>query len=233
MKNHSIADHDEWLAARRSLLKKEKEFTRMRDQLSAERRALPWERVYKSYVFQGQNGEESLSDLFEDKSQLMVNHFMFHPEWEDACKSCSFWADNYDGMLVHLNQRDVSFVAVSRAPIDKLNAFRDRMGWSFKWVSSAGSDFNYDYHASFTPQQMAHGEVDYNYTTTRFPASEAPGMSVFYKDDEGTIFHTYSCYARGLDLLNGTYNFLDLTPKGRNEEELSYTMEWLRLKDRY
>ena len=163
----------------------------------------------------------------------MVYHFMFHPDWDDACKSCSFWADNYNGMIVHLNHRDVTFVAVSRAPLAKLQSFSTRMGWTFSWVSSLDTDFNYDYHVSFTPEELEKGEVFYNFGPTQFPAPEAPGLSVFYKDEDGSVYHTYSCYARGLDILNGTYNHLDMAPKGRDEDNLSYSMEWVRLKDRY
>ena len=233
MYKHAVVPQEEWLTARKALLDKEKEFTRLRDQLSEQRRALPWVKVEKEYIFQGPSGKESLSDLFDGRSQLMIYHFMFHPDWEDACKSCSFWADNYNGMTVHLNHRDVSFSVVSRAPIEKLNAFKKRMGWNFKWLSSFDSDFNYDFNVSFTPEEMEKGQMEYNYTVTQFPAPEAPGLSVFYKDEDGSIFHTYSCYARGLDVLNGTYNHLDMTPKGRDEQDLSYTMEWVRLKDRY
>ena len=233
MNNHPVVAHEEWVAARKELLQKEKELTHLRDRLSEERRALPWEKVEKEYVFRNSDGEESLSDLFAGRSQLMIYHFMFHPDWEDGCKSCSFWADNYNSMLIHLNHRDVTFVTVSRAPIEKLLAFKQRMGWSFKWMSSLNSDFNYDYHVSFTPEEMNNGEVTYNYKTTQFPAPEAPGLSVFYKSEDGEVFHTSSCYARGLDILNGTYNHLDMTPKGRDESNLPYTMEWVRLKDRY
>ena len=229
---NQIVSHEEWLEARKGLLQKEKEFTRLRDELTEQRRGLPWERVDGEYVFDGPDGRESLADLFDGRSQLMIYHFMFHPDWDDACKSCSFWADNYNGMLVHLNHRDVTFVTVSRAPLEKLQAFKQRMGWEFKWVSSHGNDFNRDYNVSFTPEEMK-GNVFYNYRMTNFPAPEAPGLSVFYKDGDGSVYHTYSCYARGLDILNGTYNHLDMTPKGRDEDDLPYTMEWLRLKDRY
>lgn len=230
---HPVVSHDEWLAARKDLLLKEKEFTRLRDQLSEHRRSLPWEKVEKEYVFEGTVGKESISDLFAGRSQLMVYHFMFHPDWEEGCKSCSFWADNYDGMLVHLSHRDVTFVTISRAPLEKLLAFRRRMGWSFKWVSSMENDFNFDYQVSFTPEEMEQGQVTYNYGPMQFPAPEAPGLSVFCKNENNDIFHTYSCYARGLDMLNGTYNHLDLTAKGRDEAGLTYTMEWVRLKDHY
>jgi predicted dithiol-disulfide oxidoreductase (DUF899 family) len=225
-----IVSREEWVAARRAHLSKEKEFTRLRDQLSAERRALPWVRVDKPYVFDAPGGKESLSDLFAGRSQLIVYHFMFGPDWGDGCKSCSFWADNFN---VHLRHRDVTLLAVSRAPLDKLEAYRKRMGWSFKWVSSFGNDFNRDFHVSFTPEELAKGEVYYNYGMQKFPAEEAPGISVFDKDAKNTVFHTYSCYSRGLDMLNSAYHYLDLVPKGRDEGGLSYTMAWLRHHDKY
>lgn len=233
MKKHAVVSRDEWVHARRDFLEKEKEFTRVRDELSRQRRALPWVKVDKEYVFHGLGGEETLAELFGDKSQLVVYHFMFGPDWQEGCKSCSFWADNYDGITVHLAQRDVTFVAVSRGPLDKLQAYQRRMGWSFKWVSSAGCDFNFDFQVSFRPADMDKGEVYYNYRTTRFPSDEAPGLSVFYKDADGAVFHTYSCYARGLDMLNAAYHHLDLVPKGRDETGLSYPMEWVRRHDQY
>ena len=233
MDDHPVVSRDEWLRARKDFLAKEKEFTRLRDELSAERRALPWVKVDKDYVFQGPDGPESLADLFGDKSQLVVYHFMFGPDWEEGCKNCSFCADNYDGVTMHLAHRDVSFVAVSRGPLDKLLAYRKRMGWGFKWVSSAGSDFNFDFQVSFTPDAMAKGEVYYNYHTTKFPSEEAPGLSVFSKNAAGEIFHTYSCYARGLDMLLGAYHYLDVVPKGRDEAGLSYSMEWIHRHDQY
>lgn len=233
MHDHPVVSRDEWRAARLALLEKEKEFTRARDRLSEQRRELPWVKVDKEYVFQGANGAVSLSELFDHRSQLMIYHFMFHPDWEEGCKSCSFWADNFNGMVTHLNHRDVTLAVVSRAPYDTLDDFKKRMGWGFEWVSSRENDFNIDYRVSFTQQEMDRGEMDYNFRITRFPGSEAPGLSVFYKDPRGSIFHTYSCYARGLDMLNGTYNYLDLAPRGRDEAALSYPMEWVRLKDRY
>lgn len=233
MDDHPVVSRDEWLRARKDFLTKEKEFTRLRDELSAERRALPWVKVDKDYVFQGPDGTESLADLFGDKSQLVVYHFMFGPDWQEGCKNCSFCADNYDGVTGHLAHRDVSFVAVSRGPLDKLLAYRKRMGWGFKWVSSEGSDFNFDFQVSFTPDAMAKGEVYYNYHTTEFPSEEAPGLSVFYKNAAGEIFHTYSCYARGLDMLLGAYHFLDVVPKGRDEAGLNYSMEWIHRHDQY
>ena len=233
MSTHRIVSQEEWLQARKAHLAREKEFTRLRDQLSRERRALPWVKVEKDYVFQGPNGPESLGDLFGGRSQLLVQHFMYGPDWEEGCPSCSFWADSYDGFIVHLAQRDVTMVAVSRAPLEKLDAFKRRMGWSFKWVSSLGSDFNRDFQVSFTPEEMAKGEMTYNYETRGFPADEAPGVSVFARNEDGEIFHTYSCYARGLDMLNGAYHYLDLMPKGRDEDDLPYSMAWVRRHDEY
>ncbi|HXV79998.1 MAG TPA: thioredoxin family protein [Candidatus Binatia bacterium] len=233
MQSHKIVSREEWLAARKEHLVKEKEFTRLRDQLSQQRRDLPWHRVDKEYIFEGPNGKQNLSELFEGRSQLVVYHFMFHPNWDEGCKSCSFWADNFNGITVHLNHRDVTLLAVSKAPLAKLEAFKKRMGWNFKWVSSFGSDFNRDYQVSFTPEEMDKGQVYYNYTMGRFPEQEAPGISVFYKNDDGNVFHTYSCYSRGLDMLNGAYHYLDLVPKGRDEKALSYSMAWLRHHDKY
>lgn len=233
MEPHKIVSKEDWLNARKELLAREKEFTQARDQLSAQRRNLPCVKVDKEYRFEGPNGTESLSDLFERRSQLLVYHFMFDPDWNEGCKSCSFWADNYDGIIVHLNNRDVTMIMISKAPLEKLNAFKKRMGWNFKWVSSFGSDFNRDYNVSFTAEELEQGKAYYNYKLGTFPAKEAPGISVFYKNENGDIFHTYSCYARGLDMLNGAYHFLDLVPKGRDERALTYSMAWLRHHDRY
>ena len=230
---HRVVSQEEWLAARKQLLRKEKEFTRLRDQLSAERRELPWVKVDKQYVFDGPDGKETLADLFDGRSQLLVYHFMFGPGWEQGCPSCSFVSDHIDGANWHLPQRDVTLLAVSRAPLAEIEAFKQRMGWRFKWVSSYDNDFNHDFHVSFTPDEMARGEVYYNYTMTEFPSEEAPGLSVFYKDPSGAVFHTYSTYARGLDMLVGAYNYLDLAPKGRDEAELPWTMAWVRHHDRY
>jgi predicted dithiol-disulfide oxidoreductase (DUF899 family) len=230
---YRVVSQEDWLGARRQLLRKEKEFTRLRDQLSAERRELPWRRVEKEYVFDGPDGKQTLADLFDGRSQLMVYHFMFGPGWEQGCPSCSFLSDHIDGANWHLPQRDVTLLAVSRAPLSEIEAFKQRMGWRFKWVSSDGNDFNRDYHVSFTPDEMAQGEVYYNYGMTEFPSEEAPGISVFYKDPSGAIFHTYSAYARGLDMLVGAYNYLDLAPKGRDEAALPWTMAWVRHHDRY
>jgi predicted dithiol-disulfide oxidoreductase (DUF899 family) len=200
--------------------------------VSEERRELPWVKVEKPYEFAGPNGRETLSDLFEGRSQLLVYHFMFDPGWIEGCKSCSFWADNYAGIVVHLAQRDVTMVTVSRAALSTLQAFRERMGWQFKWVSSLDSDFNRDFHVSFTADERL-GDVWYNYAMRRFGSPEAPGASVFYRDADGQVYHTYSCYARGLDGLNGAYQWLDLVPKGRDEAALPYTMAWVRHRDRY
>jgi predicted dithiol-disulfide oxidoreductase (DUF899 family) len=233
MQNHKVVSRDEWLAARKQHLIKEKEFTRLRDRLSAERRELPWVRVEKQYLFDGPDGKETLADLFEGRSQLIVYHFMFDPEWSEGCKSCSFLADQYNPSVVHLKQRDVSMVTVSRAPLEKLLSFRKRMGWTFKWASSFGNDFNRDFHVTFTAEELASKTANYNYDFKLFPVTEAPGISVFFKDDEGNIFHTYSSYARGLDIFLSTYNLLDIVPKGRDEDGLRYTMEWIRHHDRY
>jgi predicted dithiol-disulfide oxidoreductase (DUF899 family) len=230
---HRIVSQADWLVARKRLLSREKEFTRLRDQLSAERRELPWVRVEKEYVFDGPAGKETLADLFEGRSQLMVYHFMFGPGWEQGCPSCSFVSDHIDGANWHLPHRDVTLLAVSRAPLPEIEAFRKRMGWRFKWVSSYGNDFNRDYHVSFTPDEMAKGKVYYNYEDTEFSSEEAPGISIFYRDPSGAIFHTYSAYARGLDMLIGAYNYLDLAPKGRDEAALPWTMAWVRHHDRY
>ena len=214
MEKHPIVSKDEWLVARQELLQKEKEFTRQRDQLSRQRRALPWVKVEKSYLFESPNGQEILSELFDGRSQLLVYHFMFGLDWDEGCISCSFWADNFDGIDVHLRHRDVTLVVISKAPMKKLQSFKTRMGWSFKWVSSFANEFNHDYHVSFTPEEMEMGEMYYNYRTGRYPREELPGISVFYKDEKGTIFHTYSTFSRGLDMVNGAYHFLDLVPKG-------------------
>ncbi len=233
MTTHRVVSREEWVAARREHLKREKEYTRLRDQLSRERRELPWVKVDKAYVFDGPAGRESLADLFQSRRQLVVQHFMFDPSWDEGCKSCSFWVDNFDGIVTHLNHRDVTFVLVSRAPLATLEAFRARMGWRVKWVSSFHNDFNRDYHVSFTPEELEAKQTYYNYAARPFPVAEAPGVSVFYRDDDGAIYHTYSCYARGLDMLNGAYHLLDLVPKGRDEAGLNYSMEWLRHHDRY
>jgi predicted dithiol-disulfide oxidoreductase (DUF899 family) len=225
--------HEEWMAARKKLLAKEKEFTRQRDELSRLRRELPWERVEKQYVFEGPRGKETLADLFDGRSQLIIYHFMLGPGWKEGCPSCSYLADHFDGPSIHLANRDATLAVVSRATMPEIAAFKKRMGWKFHWVSSNGSDFNYDYHVSFRPEERSTGKVSYNYTEMAFPSEEGPGLSVFFKDANGEIFHTYSSYARGLDILAGAYNFLDHTPKGRDEEGLAHTMAWVRHHDKY
>jgi predicted dithiol-disulfide oxidoreductase (DUF899 family) len=230
---HAVVSQGQWLAARKALLAKEKEFTKARDALSEQRRALPWVKVDKSYVFDGPAGKQSLADLFDGRSQLMVYHFMLGPGWKDGCPSCSYLADHFDGANIHLAQRDVTLVVVSRAPLAEIETYQKRMGWRFKWLSSFGTDFNRDFHVSFTPAEKASGKVEYNYTMTEFPSEEAPGLSAFVKNDAGEIFHTYSAYARGLDILVGAYNFLDFAPKGRDEDALPWTMAWVRRHDEY
>jgi predicted dithiol-disulfide oxidoreductase (DUF899 family) len=230
---HRVVSREEWLAARTALLAKEKEFTRLRDDLCRQRRELPWVKVEETYVFDGPRGTATLAELFGTSNQLVVYHFMFSPEWDAGCKHCSFWADNFDGIGVHLKARDVSFVAVSRAPLAKIEAFKKRMGWTFPWVSSFRNDFNYDYQVSFTPEAIASGAVLYNYARTPMDVTDREGVSVFYKNDAGAVFHTYSCYARGIDMVNGAYQFLDLVPKGRDEAHLAFTQEWVRYHDQY
>ena len=231
--NHPVVSREQWLAERKTLLVREKELTHLRDRISRERRALPWVRIEKDYSFDATEGRHRLADLFEGRRQLLVQHFMFAPGWEQGCKSCSYMADHNDGANVHLAQRDVTLLAVSRAPLADIQRFRQRMGWQFKWVSSHGSDFNHDFGVAFTPEERAKGEVYYNYGMQPFQQEEAPGISVLYKDDAGDVFHTYSTYGRGVEVMMGAYNLLDLTPKGRDEDDLGYTMEWVRHHDRY
>ena len=233
MTHHPIVSHEDWIAARKALLGKEKQFTALRDELSAARRDLPWEKVEKDYTFEGPQGRVSLAEAFADKSQLVVYHFMFGSDWENGCKSCSFWADNFNGIVPHLAERDVSFAAISRAPVEKLGAFAQRLGWTFPWFSSGDGDFNYDYGVSFRPENLAQGDVTYNYGPTAMKMTDLPGVSVFYKDETGAIFHSYSSYGRGIDMLNTAYHYLDLTPKGRDEVGLPYPMAWVRFRDRY
>jgi len=233
MKEHQIASPEQWLLARKELLEKEKAFTRARDELSEARRALPWERVEKQYVFEGPSGPESLLDLFAGRSQLVVYHFMFGPNAEVGCKSCSFWADNFNGAVPHLAARDVTLVAVSRAPLSKLDAFKKRLGWSFKWLSSGKNEFNFDLGVAFREEDRAAATMTYNYAPLAKGPSDLHGISVFFKDASGAIFHTYSTYGRGLDMLNGTYHYLDLVPKGRDEAGLSSPNAWLKLHDEY
>jgi len=222
----------QWLAARRKLLEAEKEFQRARDKLSATRRALPKRALAEDYVFAGEGGSVALSQLFGNHSQLIVYHFMFHPEWDEGCKSCSFWADSFDGMIPHLAARDVAFGVISHAPLAKLLAYRERMGWHFPWLSTAGNAFNFDFNVSFTTEQLESGNAVYNYKEGPVNGREKPGASVFQKDGD-TIYHTYSTYARGLDNLNPVYQLLDLTPRGRDESDLSFPQEWVKRHDEY
>jgi predicted dithiol-disulfide oxidoreductase (DUF899 family) len=228
---HAIVSQDEWLAARKVLLAKEKEFSKARDALSAARRALPWVKIDKPYTFDTASGKQSLADLFDGRGQLIIYHFMLGPGWKDGCPSCSFLADHFDGAVAHLAQRDVTLVVVSRAPLAEIEAYKKRMGWKFKWVSSYGNDFNHDFHVSFTKEETEKG-AEYNYAVGKIPSEELPGLSAFIMDG-GAVFHTYSSYARGLDTLVGTYNFLDLAPKGRDEDALPWTMAWVRRHDEY
>jgi predicted dithiol-disulfide oxidoreductase (DUF899 family) len=229
-----LASRDEWLTARKELLKQEKELTRQRDALSAKRRELPWVRVEKEYVFDTPKGKQTLANLFDGRSQLVVNHFMLGPGWKEGCVGCSFGADHIEGALVHLEHHDVTVVVVSRAPLHEIEAYKKRMGWRFNWVSSYDSDFNYDYHVSFTKEDVTQGRVYYNFEMTEALIEELPGLSVFYKDAAGDIFHTYSSYARGAEELLGTYMVLDLTPKGRNETGPNHNlMDWVRRHDEY
>ncbi len=229
----NIVSRNEWLIARQEFLIKEKDFTKARDKLSRQRRDLPCVRLGKDYMFEGSKGPQTMVELFNGKSQLIVYHFMLGPDWEEGCTSCSFWVDNFEGIDVHLAHRDVSLVVIADAPQEKLSAYKKRMGWTTPWVSAGGSDFNKDFHVAFTAEELASKNVFYNYRNAPFPVDQAPGISVFLKDDKGDIYHTYSCYARGLDMLNGAYHYLDLTPKGRDEDDLSFTMAWLRRHDQY
>jgi len=226
-----VVSENEWLAARRELLRREKEFTRLRDELTAQRRELPWVKVEKRYEFEGPQGRQTLPELFDGQSQLIIYHFMLDPGWEAGCKSCSFWADNFNPIVVHLRHRDTTMMAISRAPYEKIAAYKKRMGWTFNWVSSYGSDFNFDYHVSFTPEELEKKEGVYNFAVQNPQSSELPGVSVFYRDPAGKVFHTYSAYSRGIDLLNTAYNYLDITPKGRDEG--GHGMRWLRRHDEY
>jgi predicted dithiol-disulfide oxidoreductase (DUF899 family) len=231
-KEHKVVSAQEWLAARKELLIAEKKFSKLRDQLNQQRRDLPWVKVDKNYVFDGPKGKETLAELFAGRSQLVVYHFMFAPEDDEGCAHCSFWADHYDGPGPHLGRCDTTLVVISRAPLKKLDAFKKRMGWNFKWVSSGQTDFNYDYHVSFTPEQLKRGAVLYNYAENDMGATDREGVSAFYKDKNGDIFHTYSAFARGIDLLNTTYNFLDLTAKGRDEDP-EQAQDWVDYHDKY
>ncbi len=232
IEDHAVVSREEWLSARTAFLADEKEFTRLRDELNRRRRALPWVKVDRPYVFAGPSGKETLAQLFENRSQLVVYHFMFSPAWDEGCLHCSFWADHFDGMSVHLNHRDVTMVVISRAPLAKIEPFKKRMGWKFKWLSSSQTDFNYDYQTSFTPKDIESRSAFYNYLRTDPGDADREGLSVFYKDERGAIFHTYSTYARGIDMLNGTYHYLDLVPKGRDEDPQD-PQAWVRHHDRY
>lgn len=233
MTPYTIGTREDWLKARLDLLRAEKDLTRRSDELAQRRQALPWVRVDKDYVFDTAEGKRSLAALFDGRSQLLVQHFMLGPDWEQGCPSCSFMADHSDGMTLHLAHRDVSFVAISRAPLAEIERFRRRMGWQFRWVSSHGSDFNYDFAVSFTPEQVASGDITYNFGSWPYPYEELPGVSVFAKDKAGAVFHTYSTYGRGVEVMMGTYRMLDLLPKGRDERNVEYKMEWVRHHDRY
>ncbi|MBI1829532.1 MAG: DUF899 domain-containing protein [Thaumarchaeota archaeon] len=231
LEDHKIVSESEWIEARKQFLIKEKEFTRLRDQLSQQRRNLPWKAINKEYIFEGPNGKQTLPELFDGRSQLIVYHFMFDPSWEGGCPHCSFWADNFNGIITHLNQRDVTMIAVSRAPYGKLAAYKKRMEWDFKWVSSHDTDFNFDHHVSFTPEELDKKKAFYNFTIQDSLDSELEGVSIFYKDPTGKVFHTYSTYARGIDMVNTAYNYLDLTPKGRDES--GQGQFWVRRHDEY
>lgn len=231
--NQAVVTKEEWLEARRDFLAQEKEFTRQRDALSKARRELPWVKVDKTYLFDGPNGKESLSELFDGRSQLIVYHFMYGPDWKEGCPSCSFWADNFNDVIVHLAHRDITMIAASRTTLENLNAYQKRMGWDFKWVSSLENDFNYDYHVSATPQQIEANAMTYNFQDHNWASAEMPGLSVFYKNESGEIFHTYSAYSRGLDMFNGAYHLMDVAPKGRDEDSLPWSMAWLRRHDAY
>jgi predicted dithiol-disulfide oxidoreductase (DUF899 family) len=228
-----VVSNTEWLEARLDLLAKEKEFTKLRDELSQARRNLPWQRVSKNYIFDGPNGKARIADIFEGRSQLIVYHFMFAPEWNAGCKHCSWWADSFERNVIHLNQRDVTMVAISRAPLAKLEAFKRRMGWTFTWYSSDSNDFNFDYQVSWRPDQLAAGEVMYNYSPKKISVTDLTGISVFYKDSNCDLFHTYSCFARGVDMMNTGYHYLDLVPKGRGEAGLERPQAWVRHRDNY
>jgi predicted dithiol-disulfide oxidoreductase (DUF899 family) len=232
VKEHKVVSEKQWLAARKKLLVEEKKFSKLRDKLNQKRRNLPWVKVEKEYIFEGPDGQETLSELFRSKSQLVTYHFMFGPDWDEACAHCSFWADHYDGTQVHLAQRDTTLVVISRAPFDRIKDFQKRMGWHFKWVSSAANDFNFDYHVSFTPDELRNGTAIYNYRPLDMDIDEREGVSAFYKDTKGAIYHTYSSYARGIDMLNTTYHFLDLTAKGRDENP-EHTQDWVTYHDKY
>ncbi len=232
LENRKVVSRKDWLVARKRLLVEEKKFSKRRDQLNRQRRKLPWVKIEKDYVFAGPDGKVTLADLFRGKSQLLLYHFMFGPGWGEGCPHCSFWADHYDSVNLHLGQRDTAFAVVSRAPWKEIEPFKRRMGWKFKWVSSAGTDFNFDFNVSFTPEELQRGKAVYNYAPLDLDIDEREGVSAFYRDQHGDLYHTYSAYARGIDLMNTTYNFLDLTAKGRDENP-EHAQDWVRHHDRY
>jgi predicted dithiol-disulfide oxidoreductase (DUF899 family) len=232
IENRKVVSQNEWLAARKKHLVKEKKFSKLHDELNLERRKLPWVKIQKEYVFDGPNGKETLAELFDGKHQLVVYHFMFGPGWKEGCEHCSFWADHFDSVNSHIGQRDTTFVVISRAPWKEIAPFKKRMGWNFKWLSSSGSDFNFDFHVSFTPEQIKTGALPYNYSSLKMKIDELQGVSAFYQDKNKEVYHTYSSYARGIDLMNTTYNFLDLTAKGRDENP-DATQDWVRYHDEY
>jgi len=232
VREHKVVSHEKWIAARKALLANEKKFSKLRDQLNRQRRELPWEKIEKKYVFEAVGGKETLADLFDGKDQLLVYHFMFGPGWKEGCPHCSFWADHFDSVNFHIGQRDTTFAVISRAPLKEIAPFKKRMGWKFKWVSSFGTDFNFDFNVSFTPEQIKSGVLPYNYGKLKMEIDELQGVSAFYKDSRGDIYHTYSSYSRGIDLMNTTYNFLDLTAKGRDENPES-SQDWVRHHDEY
>ena len=233
MKNPKTVTKEEWTKARIELLKDEKEFTRKRDELTKKRQEMPWLKINKKYIFQDTNGKVNLTELFGKCSQLIVYHFMYHPDWNDPCKSCSFWADNFEQTDIHLRARDANLVAVSKATINQINIYKKRMGWSFQWVSSHDNNFNEDFCVGFTNDQKQKNKIYYNYVEQPYAIEELPGVSVFTKNNNGDVFHTYSTYSRGLDMLNGTYQYIDILPKGRNEDGMSHKMEWVKRRDEY
>ncbi len=233
LENPTVVSPEKWLAARRELLREEKEFTQLQDKINARRRALPWVKIEKPYTFESLGSRVSLADLFDGRSQLIIQHFMFGAGWEEGCKACSFMTDHFNPTAVHLAARDVSFAAISHAPLEEILPFKQRMGWNINWVSSHGTSFNHDFHVYFTPEEMAKGKVYYNYGMVEAPFEELPGISVFARDVAGAVYHTYSTYGRGVEIIMGTYPLLDLVPKGRDENELENGMAWIRHHDRY
>jgi predicted dithiol-disulfide oxidoreductase (DUF899 family) len=232
IENRKVVSQKEWLVARKKLLIKEKKLSKLRDELNLQRRKLPWVKIEKEYIFDGPTGKVKLADLFGGKSQLLIYHFMFGPGWKEGCAHCSFWADHFDSVNLHIGQRDTAFTVVSRAPLSEIEPFKKRMDWQFKWVSSSKTDFNFDFNVSFTPKQIKSGVIPYNYGKSNVVCEEREGASAFYRDKNGNIYHTYSTYERGIDLMNTTYNFIDLTAKGR-EDTLGAAQDWVRYHDKY